>query len=413
MRSSVSGLEHAPTPTYDEDLYRRAALLDPYPHYARLRALGPVVRLPRHRAFAVSRHAECKQVLLDDETFRSGAGVAMNPVINRMSRGTTLNSDGKEHQDRRDLVAHRLTPRALRAMEEVVDEKAAAVVDAALSRRHVDAVDDLARALPVAVVPDLVGWPLEGRDQLLRWAAATFDVLGPANRRAVRAVPAALAMTRFTKRVSRTRTLLPDSMGADLLRAVDEGRIGPSECPALLIDYVAPSLDTTISAISSAVRLLAEHRDQWALLKDDPSLVKAAVNEVVRFTSPIRAFSRRVHGNGVTLAGTPLPAGSRVLVLYASANRDERVFPSPDTFDITRDTSQQLGFGHGAHGCAGQGLARMETAAILRQLLAKVERIELRGTPTWGLNNVVRTHSSVPVELVPAASAAPDTRREP
>ncbi|MGW3958498.1 cytochrome P450 [Amycolatopsis sp. NPDC005003] len=387
-------------PVYRPDIYSPQAILDPYPHYANLRELGPVVWLPEQKVHALPRYAECKAVLLDDKTFVSGSGVALNLIANRLSRGTTLNSDGEDHARRRALVAHRLTPRALRAMREVVERQAAEIVEAALARRTVDGVE-VAGALPAAVVPDLVGWPAEGREHLLRWGAATFDVLGPLNGQAVQAVPAGLGMMRFAHTVAKQRKVLPGSMGDDLLRAADAGELAHAECPALMIDYLAPSLDTTLSAIASALHLFATHPAQWQLLKEDPGLIPNAVNEVVRFESPLRAFSRKV-ARDTEVAGTALPAGSRVLVLYASANRDALAWDDPDTFDIRRDAARQLGFGHGTHGCAGQGLARLETQSMLRALVARVDRIEPAGPPEWARNNIIHRLGRLPIELIPA-----------
>ena len=389
------------TPSDGVDLYSRAAILDPYPHYARLRARGPVVRLSRHRVFALPRYDECKAVLRDDATFVSGAGVALNPVANRMSRGTTLTSDGEVHRERRSLLAHRLTPRALRGMREEVEAQAGRVVEAAVARRHVDGVADLALALPMSVVPDLIGWPEEGREHLLRWGAATFDVLGPLNGQSAGSTPASLGMLRYAHRIARRRELLPGSMGDDLMQAVDAGRLDAAACPKLLVDYLAPSIDTTLSAIASALHLFARHPEQWSLLRADRDLLPNAINEVVRLESPLRAFSRKV-ARSTTIAGHVLPEGSRVLVLYASANRDETFWDAPEAFDITRDAGQQLGFGHGTHGCAGQGLARLETGAILTHLLDRVERIELAGEPEWAVNNIIHRLERLPLELVPA-----------
>ncbi|WP_282702295.1 cytochrome P450 [Streptomyces sp. CC219B] len=387
-------------PVYHPDLYSASAIRDTYPHYAALRALGPVVWLSKHKVHALPRYTECKQVLLDDDTFVSSGGVGLNPVANRMSQGTTLCSDGEEHARRRSLLAHRLTPRALRAMKDTVEQQAAAVVEAAVVRRTIDAVE-VATALPMAVVPDLVGWPQKGREDLLRWAGATFDALGPINRQAVRTLPASLGMLRYARGVVRDRSVLDGSMGHDLLRASDEGRIMPAECVTMMIDYLAPSLDTTISAISSALYLFATHPEQWRLLKADPDLIPKAVNEVVRHESPIRAFSRTV-ARDTELAGVPLAKGSRVLVLYGSANRDPLEWDDPDTFDIRRDAARQLGFGQGTHGCAGQGLARMETSAMLRALVERVDRIEVTGPPVWALNNVIHRLERLPLELIPA-----------
>jgi cytochrome P450 len=393
VRSSPRGVA-----VYRPNIYTEAAVVDPYPHYQRLRRLGPVVWLRRHGAYALPCYAECKATLRDDTTFVSGKGVALNPLSNRLSRGTTLNSDGADHDRRRKLVAHRLLPRALHDLAAAVDQQAAAIVDTAVRRRTVDAVDDLASALPLAVVPDLVGWPRDERGLLIDWAGATFDVLGPFNWRAVKSFPRSLQMLRFARNVVRSRTVLDGSMVDELLAAVDAGTVSREQCTALLIDYIAPSLDTTIGAISNAVYLLGAHPEQWELLKNDPSLIPNALNEILRYESPLRAFARLARRD-THIAGVPIPAGSRVLVMYASANRDEREWNNPEAFDIRRDAGRHLGFGNGAHACAGQALACLETAAMLRALIERVDRIHLGDKPTWAVNNIIRRHQSLPVTL--------------
>jgi cytochrome P450 len=387
-------------PAYPANIYTNDAIVDPYPHYARLREHGPVVWMSRHRLYALPRYAECKSVLRDDTTFISGKGVALNLFTNRLSRGTTLTSDGAEHDQRRKLVAHRMLPRALRAIGDNVDRLAADVVTAAIEREEVDGVDDLASALPHAVVPDLVGWPRDNRANLLPWGAATFDILGPLNKQALKSARAALTMLRFARRVVHERGVIEGSMVHELLAAADAGTLAHDECAPLMIDYIAPSLDTTISAISSALYLFATHPEQWQILRDDPSLINNAVNEVLRFEAPLRAFARHA-GCDAEIAGVRIPAGARVLVMYASANRDEREWENPDTFDIRRDANRHLGFGQGAHACAGQGLARLETSAMLQALVDRVERIELTAEPTWAINNVIRRHAHLPLRLIP------------
>ena len=392
---------HAGIPEYHADIYTTDAIVAPYPHYARLRQRGPVVWLPPHRAYALPRFTECKATLRDDKTFVSEKGVALNRLTNRLSRGTTISSDGADHDQRRKLVAHRLLPRALRGIDDSVREQAARVVDIALARAHVDGVEDLACALPMAVVPDLIGWPRDQRDHLLAWGGATFDILGPMNRRAIKSMPSSLRMLRFARRVVRVRSLIEGSVGHEVLLAADAGKLSHDDCAPLMIDYIAPSLDTTMSAISNALHLFAVHPDQWWLLRDDPSRIPNAVNEVIRYESPLRAFSRLARCD-TDIGGHPIRAGARVLVIYASANRDEREWDSPENFDIRRDATRQLGFGHGAHACAGQGLARLETQAMLRALVERVDRIELAAPPTWAVNNIIRRHERLPLKLIAA-----------
>ncbi|OBF72070.1 monooxygenase [Mycobacterium sp. 852002-51613_SCH5001154] len=396
MRRTPAGV-----PVYHPDIYSTDAIIDPYPHYQRLRDLGPVVWLGKQKAYALPRYAECKAALRDDKTFLSGRGVSLNPITNRLSRGTTLNSDGDEHDQRRKLVAHRLLPRVLRGISESVDATAAAVVDAALAKGEVDGVSDLAAALPLAVVPDLIGWPRNHRGRLIEWGGATFDVLGPLNWQAIKSTPRALQMLSFARRVVRQRAVLDGSMAHELLIAADEGKLSHRECPPLMVDYLAPSIDTTMSAISNALYLFANHPEQWRLLKTEPALMTNAINEVVRYEPPLRAFARWV-ARPTELLGTTMPFGARVLVMYASANRDENEWEQPDVFDIRRDASRQIGFGQGAHACAGQGLARLETAAMLCALVDRVDRIEVAGPPKWAINNIIRRHQSLPLKLIAA-----------
>jgi cytochrome P450 len=396
MQRNLAGV-----PTYQPNIYSVDAIIDPYPHYQRLRDLGPVVWLAQQKVYALPRYAECKAVLRDDDTFLSGAGVALNRITNRLSRGTTLNSDGAEHDQRRKHLAHRMLPRALRAIGDSVDATAAAVVDAALSRGEIDGVNDLAAALPLAVVPDLIGWPRDQRDHLIAWGGATFDVLGPLNWQAIKAVPGTLRMLRFARRVVRERTVIDGSMAHELLLAADEGKLSHDECPPLMVDYLAPSIDTTMSAISNALYLFATHPEQWQLLKDEPGRMPNAINEVVRYEPPLRAFARCV-GQQTEISGVRMAPGDRVLVMYASANRDEREWDEPVVFDIRRDAGRQIGFGQGAHACAGQALARLETTAMLRALLERVDRIELTGSPIWAINNIIHRHEHLPLKLIAA-----------
>ena len=386
--------------SYADDIYATAAILDPYPHYRRLRELAPVVWMPRHKVYALPRYTECKAVLRADGTFISTGGVALNRLSNRLSRGTTLASDGAEHDRRRKLLAHRMFPRALNAISDQVGRMAEEVVGAAVGRGEVDGVE-LATALPFALMPDMVGWPADRRRHLLEWAGAIFDALGPFNSRMIQGMPRTAQMLAFARRVVRDRDVLPGSMADELLTAAASGALKPSECSALLVDYLGPALDTTISVISNGLHLFATHPGQWDLLRREPERIPNAINEIVRFESPVRAFGRRVAAD-TEVAGVPLKAGAQVLVIYASANRDEREWDRPEVFDITRDAGGHLGFGQGAHACAGQALARLEATAFLQALIARVDRIELTGAPKWALNNVIRRYERLPLRLVAA-----------
>ncbi|MGY1812613.1 cytochrome P450 [Blastococcus sp. SYSU D00820] len=389
-------------PAYAPDLFSEAAIADPYPHYRALRDLGPVVHLPGAGVHAVARYRDVRAVLADDATFRSGAGVGLNDVANELIRGTTLASDEPEHAHLRAVVAGRLTPRALRDQRAAIEAKADALVAGLLGRDVVDGVADIAQAMPMSVVPDFLGFPDDCRHRLLEWAGGAIEAMGPFSARTPAAAELAGELGGYATELVETRGLLPDSLGSDLLAAADRGEVAADRCPALLLDYFGPSLETTVSALGSALALFAAHPDQWDLLRADPSLVGGAFNEVIRLESPLRAFSR-VAARDAEIDGVPVPAGTRVAVFYASANRDERHWgPTADSFDITRDNADHLALGYGVHGCAGQGLARLEVGAVLTRLAASVARLEPAGEPVRQVNSMLRAHAALPLHLITA-----------
>ena len=391
-------------PHYDVDLFTDEVLRDPYPHLRTIRELGPVVWLDAHGVFAATRYAEVRAILDDHATFVSGQGVGLNDIVNTLGRRTTLMSDGEEHRSQREIIGRPLTPRALADLRSDAQAIADALVERLIPQRRFDAVRDLAEVLPATWVPDLLGWPEAGRDHLLEWAAANFDGLGPLNDRAVAAGDGMAAMSAYAADLA--ASALPEHcFGARIQRAAERGEIDPSRCPMLFIDYLAPSLDTTISAIGNALWLFARHPDQWQLLRREPHRVKAALNEVLRLESPISCFTR-VAARDVTIGGVDLAAGSRVMVSFASANRDDRRWEDPERFDITRESAGHLAFGHGAHACVGMGLARLEGAAVLTALVERVSAIELDGPPERKLNNLIRSFGSLPVAVTAAGRAS-------
>jgi cytochrome P450 len=387
----------ATAPSYGPDIYTDSALAEPYEHYRAIRDAGPAVWLDSHDAYAIARYAEARAVLADDTSYLSANGIALNEPANSAILGCTLASDGDLHARLRRVVAHRLTPRALHPMRDLIQTQADALVDELVERGSFDAVTDLARALPLSIVPDFVGWPTDGREHLLEWAGANFDSFGPLNERGLAAMPLCGAMAGFAAETVQTGNVLPGSLAAGVLEAVDRGEVTPEQSMMLMLDYIAPSIDTTISAIGSAIWLFAEHPDQWQLLRDDPSLIASAFNEILRFESPIRAFGRRV-GTATRIGDVDIDAGAQLLVIYASANRDERQWDSPDVFDVTRDARAQLGFGYGVHACAGQSLARMETESLLTALARRVGSFEI-GEPIRALNNLIRAFGALPVTV--------------
>jgi cytochrome P450 len=378
-------------PELDVDLYSDAAIVDPYPLYRTIRDLGPAVWLRAHGAWAIGRFDDVRAALRADGVLISGQGVAMNDVVNGQSSRLVLSSDGDVHRQLRTVLMKPMMPSALREVQGEVERLADALVADLCTRESFDGIVDFAQHLPVAIVSHLVGLPEEGRQRMLEWARATFDALGTMNARGEAALPLLFEMVAYAAGVTRA-SLRPDGWAARLFAAADEGKIEPTDVANLLIDYVAPSLDTTILGLGHLLYQLGRHPDQWNLVRMDPDLVPRAIDEALRLAPPVRAFSRLAVAD-YDVAGTMIPAGDRVLILYAAGNRDERRYPDPDRFDVTRDARDHLGFGHGVHRCAGSHVAQLEMQSLLRAMVARVRAIEV-GEPEVGLNNVLHGYRS-------------------
>lgn len=384
-------------PTSDLDLYSDDVLTEPYEHYRRLRDAGPAVWLERHNVWVVARYDSVRTVLRDWKTFSSASGVAVNDFLNTALRGNTLNSDPPLHDLLRNVVASRMTSQALRPTREMIESRAEALVERLVAQHSFDAVEDLAQALPLSIVPDFIGLPQEGREHLLDWAEATFNAMGPMNERCADAVKKLPDLFGYARQLAATGNLRPGSFGAGVLEAQRDGRITEAQCPQLFTAYLVPSVDTTISAVGSAIWLFGRYPHQWDQVRANPSLIQNAFEEVLRLESPLQSFSRLATSD-YNVEGISIPAGSRIVVLFASANRDERKWEQADTFDVTRNTSGHLGFGYGVHLCAGASLARLEGQAILGALARRVERFEL-GKSTRKLNNVIRSLRTLSVTV--------------
>jgi cytochrome P450 len=199
------------------------------------------------------------------------------------------------------------------------------------------------------------------------------------------------------QRLDRSR-VKPGSWAAGVFDAVDRGEIGRVEARMMIADFLAPSLDTTVHSISHMLWLLGRNPDAWQRLRREPELVPAAVVEAVRIASPVRCFTRRI-SRDVELGGVQLRAGDRVALLFAAANMDERRFPDPTRFDLDRPPGGNLGWGNGPHTCIGIHLAKLEMAALLRALIARVETIETVAGPPRIRNNTVQGIASLPTRL--------------
>lgn len=390
----------AATPkTSDVDLFADEVLVDPYPVYARLRDLGAVVHLPATDVYALTRYDVIRDALADWKTF-SSTSIGFNPMVNEALTGTSLASDPPVHTPLRATLTANLSPRALRGLKDRIDAKADSLVADLVAKGSFDAIDALARAFPLEVVADLIGFTGQARTNMLRWGQAAMQVIGPMNQRTAENFPIAGELYGWCSSVT-AQDLAPGSVGRGIFDAQARGDIPASTAGHIIHQYLGAGVDTTIAAIGNIVALFAAHPDQLALVRKDPTLVPAAFNEVLRFWAPVHAWGRRVTRD-VEIDGAVVPAGSQVAILFGAGNRDPRHYDKPDAFVVERNPIDHLTFGYGAHGCAGQGLARLEAHAIIRALASRVERLVV-GPETRIPSNITQSIDQLPViEVVPA-----------
>ena len=385
------------TPSLDIDFYSDEVILDPYPVYAQMREMGPVVYLPQHDMYALSRYDEVSAVLRQPLRFVSSRGVSPIQKVNDILVGSTLNSDSPEHDKTRAVTSEPLLPGALKEIEPLLVSSANGLIDTLCQRGEFDAIADFAQFLPVTIVAELVGLPVDS-DQMLKWASATFNLFGTENARTDQAFKDLTNLRDFLVEYGRPEKLKDGGWAKRIFEVGPERGISYETCAQLMRDYINPSLDTTISTTGQIIKFFADQPEQWDAIRKDASLIPNAVEEAVRMATPIRAFTRYAIEDS-DIAGHTIPAGKRVIVIYASANRDHRRFPDPDRFDVTRDVHDHLGFGQGVHMCMGMHLARREIILLLEALRRRVERFELLSEPVVAMNNTIRAFASMPVKV--------------
>lgn len=386
----------------DIDLWSDEVLMDPFPYYKQLRDIGPAAYLTKYDFWCLTRYDQVKQALSDWETFSSAhlGGIALNPICNEAWTGSALVSDPPDHTVRRKVFDDALRPRFVRKALGDIEERARVVVDQLAQRGEFDGVQDFAKDLPMHIVMDLIGWPEEGRDQMLDWAEGSFNAAGPeGNQRMLDSLPKVQAAFEYLAEVATEENLIPGSFGAIIYDAANRGELPREHVPIMLAGYLNAALDTTINATGSMLMLLAQNPDQYAKLREDPSLVPSAFLEAVRLESPAQFFSRSTTRDVEVGDGVVIPADSRVIHSYAAANRDERHYPDPDKFAVTRNPTDNLAFDFGTHACPGRTLASMEAHALFGALVERVESIELIGEPTRVPNNITRGLRTLPIRV--------------
>jgi cytochrome P450 len=396
---------------------------DPWPLYSQLRTEAPIQHSER-QFWVLARHADCLSVLRDRRSSSDGLnadpdhapegfsssrnrGQAMDEFL---AQGTTdtrpfLFRDPPDHTRMRGLVSKAFTPRMVERMRERTVEIVDSLLDEAIERGRMDAVADFAYPLPVQIICELLGVPSEDQHRFRAWSAVLARGLDPEflltdEVRQAR-VEAIFSFAEYFFALLADRRAHPgDDLLTQLAQAEEAGdSLSEGELLSTCILLLVAGHETTVNLISGGLLALVEDPAQAARWRDDPALERTAVDELLRYVSPVQLTGRTMLDD-VEVAGTVLPKGQFVLMLIGSANRDPAAFDDPERLDLGRADNRHLGFGFGLHHCLGAPLARMEAGVALPALLRRCRSVELEtDAVTYGDAIVLRGLADLPVRL--------------
>ncbi len=390
-----------PLPIFDVDPYDPMLLREPVEYYHALRARGPLVWIPRYGVCASGHIAIVEPAFRDWQRFCSSRGVGLTDFATEASwrpPSIVLEVDPPAHERTRRVMARALSPQAVRALQPRFEQVAARLVDEALAWHEIDGVMALAAAFPLEVFGDAVGVARSERDKLLTYGTMVFDALGPDNEvRRASLADAVDIVPWITARCAR-EALSDDGFGAAIYAAAESGEVNREEASLLVRSLLSAGIDTTVATLANLLYCFATHPTQWQLLRAEPTLLTAAIDEVLRYESPVHTFCR-TSTEQVEFAQATMPADTKLLCVMGAANRDPARWQDADRFDIRRASHPHVAFGSGIHVCVGQHVARQEIAALLAALVARVAHIELTGDAQWRVGNAVHTLQHLPLRL--------------
>jgi len=385
----------------------------PHDAFRYLRRHDPVFwqTLPEGGGYwALTRHADVVRASTDPATFSAARGGILieeqPPEQLALQRTQLLSMDPPEHtRMRRHVLAH-FTPTLIVDMEPWLRARCREILDAAAAQGECDFVRDLASELPLQTIAEMLGVPAEDRPALVAWGDRIIGRDDP--ELGGDAAAAAAELGAYGYRLATERRGGGGSDLASLLLGAEyEGhRVDEVEFAALFVQIAVAGNETTRTLLSGGLLALLEHPEAWEALARDPGLLPGAVEEMLRWVTPVHYF-RRTATRDVEIRGRRIREGDRVALLYVSANRDEEVFSEPDRFDVCRDPNPHLAFGWGTHFCLGARLARLEARVFLEELLARVAAVELTGPPRRMRSNLNNAWKAIPVRLVPRSLAPP------
>jgi cytochrome P450 PksS len=386
---------------------------DPYPFYARLRAESPAhrVTLPDGQAvWLVTRYDDVAMVLKDErfakDRFKTltPEQLAKQPWMPAFAKPLTrnmLDQDDQDHDRLRALVQTAFTPRLIEQMRGRVQALTEELLDAVRGRQTVDLIRDYALPLPTTIIAEMLGVPVQDRHKFHCWSKAIFSI-SASRWGMVLAMPSVWRFIRYLRKFIRSRRLSPrDDLVSALVQAEQAGeKLSEDELLAMVMLLLVAGHETTVNLIGNGMLALLEHPDQLEKLRNDPALIKPAIEELLRFQGPVESATERFARDDVTVAGVTIPKGETVLAVIASANRDERQFARPDILDITREPNRHISFGQGVHFCLGATLACLEGQIAINTLLRRAVGLRLAVPPAalrWRRGLVLRGLEALPL----------------
>jgi cytochrome P450 len=385
-------------PSIDEDVFSRAAVLDARAVDDRVRELAPVVWLSRENIALLGRWEHVSAGLRDWESFSSTSRPWHDP--NSVRPEILLTDDPPKHTRVRAIIASALSPRTLKRMEEHFRKIAAEQVDVLLGRsgEEIDAVADITAPFVHKVLPDIIGMPDKGREHMSAFGHAVWATMGPMNALFDEAMVGAEPLLQWAAWACAREQLDPESLGMHMYLAADRGEITPEEAHLLVMTILSAGADTTVITMANAIRAFCAFPDQWQALRADPSLLRNAFDEALRWDSPSR-LAGRITMRDVEIDNYVIPAGTRCGLMFAAANRDPRKWADPDRFDIRRDLRGQVGWGYGIHSCVGRTLAQLEADALFGALIERIDRFEAAGDPEWWITTIGHGPAKLPIRV--------------
>lgn len=403
-----------PTEPFRYDPWDRAVLDDPYPHYARLRAESPVHHVAEHDIWVVSRYDDLVSAARNVEVFSSNQGNSYE----RRPVPMLVGLDPPEHTRVRRLVARHWTPRVINLLAPRIERLCDEILDRALggaepgTSRSVDFLVDIAEPLPVTLIAEIMGVPVEDWPNFRRWSDATVDQMAGPPTEENEMLIAEFAFY-FLDLVARRQADYDagtididdpnDMVGILFGRTPDGDRLAPEEIIAMCVLLVVAGNETTTNLMANMAVVLSERPDIWEQVAADRSLMAAMVEESIRYLSPVQGLFRNTLSQ-VELGGVSIPEDAKVFLCYASANRDTDKWPDAEEFRLDRypaapNDVDHVAFAPGIHHCLGAHLARLEANIMFSKLMDRVDALEVTGPVTRGTNPSIRGIKALPMSL--------------